>query len=161
MVKAYTTRVGSGPFVTELKGKIGNKIRKKGAEFGTTTGRPRRVGWLDLPLIRTAEMLNNFSDIAITKLDVLSGLKTIKVCTAYQLGKKKLLQMPVNASDIEKCKPIYKTFKGFEMPKKITCFNDLPMAAIDYLHFIQTETAIPIKIVSYGPKRSETLDLFG
>jgi len=161
VVKAYTTRVGSGPFVTELKGKTGEQIRKKGAEFGTTTGRPRRVGWLDLPLLRTAEMLNNFSDIALTKLDVLSGLKSIKVCIAYKFGKKKLLQLPANASDLEKCKPVYRTFKGFKMPKKITCFNDLPIEAIEYLHFIQTETSIPIKIVSYGPKRSETLDLFG
>jgi len=161
VVKAYTTRVGSGPFVTELKGALGEKIRKKGAEFGTTTGRPRRVGWLDLPLLRTAEMLNNFSDFAITKLDVLSGLKSIKVCTAYKLGKKKLLQLPANADDIAKCKPVYKTFKGFKMPKKIKSFDDLPIEAIEYLHFIQTETSIPIKIVSYGPKRSETLDLFG
>lgn len=160
VVKAYTTRVGSGPFVTEIKGKLAERIRRVGGEFGTTTGRPRRIGWIDLPMLRTAQMLNNFTDLAITKLDVLSGLKTLNVCVSYKLGKKELFQALPDTRQLEKCKPKYKKFKGFKLPKKIESFNSLPDEAIDYLHFIQGETGVPIKIISYGPKRSETLDLF-
>ncbi len=160
VVKAYTTRVGSGPFVTELSGKLADKIRKVGVEFGTTTGRPRRVGWLDLPLLRTSHLLNNFSDLAITKLDVLSGLKEVKVCVSYKLGGKELSLVPADSLELEDCKPVYESFKGFELPEKIEKFEDLPSEAVAYLEFIERETGVPVKIVSYGPKRSQTLNMF-
>jgi len=160
VVKAYTTRVGSGPFVTELEGKLADDLRKAGAEFGTTTGRPRRIGWLDLPLLRSAQMLNNFTDLAVTKLDVLNGIEPLKVCVKYRLGGKELLHVPFDTLDWEKCKPVYKSFKGFTLPKKIESFDDFPVEAIDYMHFLQGELSVPIKVISYGPKRSETLDLF-
>ncbi len=159
VVKAYTTRVGSGPFVTELSGKLAERIRKAGAEFGTTTGRPRRVGWLDLPLLRTSHLLNNFSDLAITKLDVLTGLKEIKVCVSYKLGEKELSLVPADSLKLEECKPVYESFEGFELPEKIEQFSDLPENARAYLQFIEKETGVPVKIVSYGPKRKETLNL--
>ncbi|MEM0360345.1 MAG: adenylosuccinate synthase [Candidatus Diapherotrites archaeon] len=160
VVKAYCTRVGSGPFVTEIKGALADKLREKGAEFGTTTGRPRRIGWIDLPMLRTAHTVNNFSDLAITKLDVLSGLKEINACVSYKCNSKKFFKVPFDTELLAKCKPEYKTFKGFELPEKISNFDDLPQEAIDFLRFVQGETGAPIKIISYGADRKQTLDLF-
>jgi len=160
VVKAYSTRVGSGPFPTELSGELAEKIREKGAEFGTTTGRPRRVGWLDLAMLRTAQRFNNFTDLAITKLDVLSGLKEIKVCNSVKVGGKELREWPADLGKLHKAKPVYKSFKSFELPEKIEKFDDLPLEAIDYLRFLEGEVGVPIKIVSYSPKRSDTLLLY-
>ncbi len=160
VVKAYCTRVGSGPFPTELSGKFADRIREKGAEFGTTTGRPRRVGWLDLTMLRTAQRLNNFTDLAITKLDVLSGLKELKACNSLKLGGKTLREWPADLAQLYKAKPQYRKFRPFTLPEKIASFSDLPDAAVEYLHFVQGETGVPIKIVSFGAKRSSTLLLY-
>lgn len=157
VTKAYTTRVGEGPFPTELHGKQATLLRKQGNEFGTTTGRPRRVGWLDLPLIRTAHRLNNFSELAITKLDVLSGFKEIKICTHYKVGGKKFSEVPMLSKDFEKAKPVYKSFKGFNVSGKEKTFSRLPKEAQNYLKFIEKNTGVKIALVSVGAKRNETI----
>jgi len=157
IVKAYTTRVGSGPFATELEGELGNHIREVGAEFGTTTGRPRRVGWLDLVLVRTASRMNGFTEIALTKLDVLNGLDQILVCTSYELEGKNIKEMPADTDLWGKCKPIYKKMPGFELKGNEKSFEDLPEKAREYVKFIETELSVPVKVVSIGPGRKETI----
>ncbi|MBN2067814.1 MAG: adenylosuccinate synthase [Candidatus Diapherotrites archaeon] len=157
IVKAYTTRVGSGPFVAELEGKLGDSIREAGAEFGTTTGRPRRVGWLDLVLLRTSQRLNGFTEMALTKLDVLNGLDEISVCTEYELGGKRINERPADIEDLKNCRPLFKKFKGFSIPKDVKAYSELPEEARQYVEFIEKELNVPIKIVSVGPDRKETL----
>ncbi len=155
IVKAYTTRVGSGVFMTELTDSIGEKIREKGHEFGTTTGRPRRCGWLDLVMLKYANRLNGFSSLAITKLDVLSGIKKIKVGVKYLLDGKEV-KYPLTIRQMEKCEIGYEEFDGFDVdkPKK---YNDLPKNAKKYLEFIEEYLKVPISIVSVGPERGETI----
>ncbi|MCD6478340.1 MAG: adenylosuccinate synthase [Candidatus Diapherotrites archaeon] len=157
VAKAYCTRVGSGPFVTELKGKLANFIREKGMEYGTTTGRPRRVGWLDLVMLRTASRICGFTELAITKLDVLSGLRKLKVCYAYKHCGKEHREVPANTFEVEKCRPVYREFKGFKLPEKIKSIKDLPKEARIYLRFIEKQVKVPIKIISYGPERKQTI----
>lgn len=160
IVKAYTTRVGNGPFPTELFDKTGELIRTVGAEFGTVSKRPRRCGWLDLTLIRTAARLSGFNYIAITKLDVLSKLSTIKICIGYNLNGKIIEEVPAMMNEFAKCKPLYRTFKGWK--KDISVINkweDLPKEARLYLEFIKKELSVPIKIISVGPDRNETIIL--
>jgi len=156
VVKAYTTRVGSGPFLTELLNKTGELIREKGKEYGTTTGRPRRCGWLDLEMIKYAKRLNGLDQIAITKLDVLSGIKKIKVAVSYSLKGKKV-SFPLTINQLEKCKVQYKEFDGFDVSPNTKTYNDLPKNAKVYLSFIENYLNSPISIVSIGPKRSETI----
>ncbi len=157
IVKAYTTRVGEGPFVTELEGKLGDEIREKGKEFGTTTGRPRRVGWLDLVLLKTSIRLNGFTEIALTKLDVLTGLEKIMVCTEYKWEREKIQELPADLEKLSKCKPVYKEMPGFEMDSSATSFGQLPKEAQDYVAFVEKELGIEAKIVSIGPGREETI----
>ncbi len=157
IVKAYTTRVGGGPFVTELEGDLAHTIREQGAEYGTTTGRPRRVGWLDLVLLRTAQRLNNFTEIALTKLDVLSGLDEIEICTEYKLNRETVRERPADIKDIMKCRPVYKKFRGFKLEGKLESFDQLPKEAKEYVQFIEKELNVPVKIVSIGPGREETI----
>lgn len=157
IVKAYTTRVGEGPFATELEGALAESVREKGAEFGTTTGRPRRVGWLDLVLLRTANRLNGFTEIALTKIDVLSGMKTIKVCTGYKCDGKTLKEMPADMSLLAQCTPVYAEMAGFEITGKEKKFPDLPKEAREYVAFMEKEIGIPAKIISIGPGREETI----
>ncbi len=157
IVKAYTTRVGSGPFPTELSGELADKIREQGNEYGTTTGRPRRVGWLDIPMLRTSTRLNGFTEFAITKLDVLSGLEELKIAVSYVCSGKEVQYFPYSTRSVEKASVNYKTFKGFELSGKEKKFGELPKDAKDYLQFIEKELGVPIKLVSIGPKRSETL----
>ena len=157
IVKAYTTRVGEGPFVTELEGEFANRIREKGQEFGTTTGRPRRVGWLDLPLLKTAQRLNQFTEIALTKIDVLTGLEEIQVCIEYDCDGEKLKEVPVDLEQVKKCKPVYRAFKGFEIRQGTEKFEELPKEARDYIKFIEEELKVGISIVSTGPGREETI----
>jgi len=157
VAKAYTTRVGSGPFVTELQGELGDKIREKGAEFGTTTGRPRRVGWLDLVLLRTAHRLNGFTEIALTKIDVLCGLKELNVCVAYECGGKKIQELPADMKMLEGCRPVYKKFAGFDFKKGAKKFAGLPKEAKEYVEFIEKELGGPVKILSVGAGREETI----
>ena len=156
IVKAYTTRVGEGPFPTELFDDTGEKLRKNGHEFGTTTGRPRRCGWLDLPMLRYSHRLNGFTQLALTKLDVLSGQKTIKVATAYRLGDKEV-GFQHDITILAKCEPVYEELPGFTLDQETPDFMGLPHEARDYISFIEGELGVPITIVSIGPKRKETL----
>jgi len=159
--KAYTTRVGAGPFPTELLDETGEKIRQKGGEFGTTTGRPRRCGWLDLVVLRYTSMLNNPNELALIKLDVLDGMKQILVCTDYEINGKNTKQFPADINVLGKAKPVYRTFKGWKQFDWAACKtrDDLPKEMREYISFIETELSVPIKFVSYGPDRSETLIL--
>ncbi len=158
VAKAYTTRVGGGPFPTELTDKTGEKIREIGAEFGATTGRPRRCGWLDLELLRFASKVNGFTGYAITKLDILDSFPEIKVATHYELKGKRINYEEISTEDLDKIKVIYKTFKGWQSKTNgITSFKKLPIEAQEYLNFIERETKTPIKLISTGSKRDETI----
>jgi adenylosuccinate synthase len=160
IVKAYTTRVGEGPLPTELFDKNGQHLQEKGHEFGTTTSRPRRCGWLDLIVVKHSCMLSGITKLAITKLDVLDELKTVKICTHYLLNGKKIEYFPANIEDVKKCKPIYKDFKGWNsIDKSSNKLTDLPNEAQNYLNFIEKETGVPISIVSIGPGRKETIEI--
>lgn len=160
VVKAYTTRVGEGPFPTELLNGIGEKLRTVGGEFGATTGRPRRCGWFDAELIRFAGEINGFTELAITKLDILDTFKEIKICTHYILNGKKVSYYDGDANFLSKVKPVYKIFKGWERSTKgiIKC-KDLPLEAKRYLKQIEKLTGTPIKYVSTGAKRDEIIKI--
>ena len=158
IVKAYTTRVGSGPFPTELFDEIGDKIQKKGAEFGATTGRRRRCGWLDTVILRNAARLNGLTGLVITKLDVLDGLEDLKVCTGYEHNGKIIRDFPASLKTLGFCKPIYEVLPGWmEDISDIRKIEDLPKNARQYLNRIAELTETPIDIVSVGPGREETI----
>lgn len=158
IVKAYTTRVGNGPFPTELLNSTGKEIREQGGEFGTVSKRPRRCGWLDLALVRTASALSGFDYLAITKLDVLSNLSTIKVCVAYKINGKIVREVPAGMQDFLKCRPIYKTFKGWQKDiARVKKFNDFPRETRIYLKFIEKELKVPLKIISIGAERNSNI----
>lgn len=155
--KAYMTRVGEGPMPSEIEEEIGNVIRSKGAEFGTTTGRARRCGWLDLPVLRRACELNGATELTVTKLDVLSGMKKVKVCKYYRLDGKKLLFPPVSTNDFERARPVYKEFLGWQGFKNPKDFSSLPRNAKNFLNYVEGELKILIKIVSFGPERNQNI----
>ncbi len=156
IVKAYCTRVGSGPFPTELNDETGELLRTKGHEFGSTTGRPRRCGWLDLPALKYSIMINGVTQLILTKSDVLSGFKTLKICTHYLVDGKPSDHFPFEVN--ESIDPIYKDFKGWDNNiTKATKNNDLPKELKEYIAFIEKETGVPVTIVSVGPKRDEII----
>lgn len=158
ITKAYTTRVGSGPFPTELHDELGEELRKKGAEFGATTGRPRRCGWLDLVALKYAIRTNGLTSIALMKMDVLSGLDEIKVCTAYKTAEGEVEEFPMSSWDITEVSPVYQTLQGWsEEIDNIDNYDDLPQAAKDYIQFIAEKTDTPVDVVSIGPSRKQTL----
>jgi adenylosuccinate synthase len=158
VAKAYTTRVGSGPLPTELADAHGEHLRKRGNEFGTVTGRPRRTGWLDLAVLRTAAMLNGLDAIALTKLDVLDEFDEIPVCTGYKVRGETWRTFPTFAIDHHDYQPEYRTFKGWKKSiVGITNFDELPGEAKDYIRFIEDETECRISIVSTGARREETI----
>ncbi len=160
IVKAYTTRVGEGPLPTELFDKTGEYLQQKGHEFGTTTSRPRRCGWLDLVVVKHSCMISGITKLAITKLDVLDNLETVKICTKYELRGKEIDYFPANIEDVKKCKPVYKEFKGWnKINGNSTKFADLPKEAQEYLKFIEKELKTPIAIISIGPRRKETIEV--
>ena len=166
VVKAYTSRVGKGPVPTELTDKNGEKIREKGKEYGTTTGRPRRCGWLDLVNIRYTVMINDLSSLAVTKLDVLGGLKKLKVCVAYKYKNKTVKDQPFDLSVFRECRPIYKELKGWkdlsETEWEIIAeegYYSLPKTLRDYLRFIENNVGVQVKMISFGPGRKFTIDL--
>ena len=160
IVKAYTTRVGEGPMPTELFDETGKHLSEKGHEVGTTTSRLRRCGWLDLVVVGHSCMLSGITKLAITKLDVLDGLKTLKICTEYQLNGKKVDFFPADIEQVKKCKPLYKEFKGWnKIDENSTRLADLPEKAQEYLQFIEAELKTPIAIVSIGPGRKETIEV--
>jgi adenylosuccinate synthase len=151
VAKAYTTRVGAGPFPTELNDKILDYFRNKGVEFGATTGRPRRCGWLDLVLLKRALMLNGINEIVITKLDVLDGLERIKVCIGYKYKNRKCKKFPYSLENIT---PIYKEFRGWSgETNKVRKFSNLPKAAREYVNFIENFLGTRAGFISVGEKR--------
>ncbi len=164
VVKAYTTRVGAGPFPTELMDQTGDLLRKRGAEFGTTTGRPRRCGWLDIVILRYATRVNGMTDMAITKLDVLDGFKTLKICIAYHYKDKLLYEFPETLSVLEQCVPEYIEMPGWQEDiSGVTRWGDLPANARAYLNKIEEITGVKQSLIAVGAKRSQTIvngDLF-
>ncbi len=160
IVKAYTTRVGRGPFPTELFDEVGDRIQEKGAEFGATTGRRRRCGWLDTVLLRNAVRLNGLTGLAITKLDVLGGLEEIKVCTAYELNGRQIDRFPANLDELAACRPVYESLPGWQEDIcGIRRQGDFPAAVRTYLSRIEDLVKTPIDIISVGPGREETIVL--
>lgn len=158
ITKAYTTRVGSGPFPTEIPGELGERIRREGGEFGATTGRARRTGWLDLVALKYAIRINGITNIALMKLDILSGHDRIEVCTAYRLDGQEIKDLPTNTADLARVEPVYKALTGWsEDLTQVRSLQDLPQAARDYIQFIGNELATPIDVVSVGPGREQTL----
>jgi adenylosuccinate synthase len=160
VVKAYTTRVGNGPFPTELSDEIGNKLREIGGEYGATTGRPRRCGWFDAPVVRKAAAVNGLTHLAITKLDVLDTFKEIKICTSYKLEGKDLLFFPNRLAQVSLCEPIYETVPGWECSTaNCRSWSDLPPNAQKYLTRISELADVKIGIISIGAKRDESIVL--
>jgi adenylosuccinate synthase len=158
ITKAYTTRVGNGPFPTELDEKMGDRVRKIGGEFGATTGRPRRCGWFDAVVVKRSADLNGLTKLAITKLDVLDSLEKIKICTAYRLNGKSLEEFPGNAAELEKVEPVYEEMDGWQhQTRDIRNFNDLPELAKKYLDRLSALVDIPIALISVGPSREQTI----
>jgi adenylosuccinate synthase len=158
ITKAYCTRVGGGPFPTELLGAEGEDLRKRGNEFGAVTGRPRRTGWLDLPLLRYAGMINGISWLVVTKLDVLDHLKEIPVCVVYKVDGKETEEIPAQASGYEKIECIYRKMPGWATPTQaMKTVEELPKAARDYLAFIEKETGARVGMISTGPDREQTI----
>lgn len=159
VVKAYTTRVGGGPFPTELLDAVGDAVRARGNEFGTTTGRPRRIGWLDLVVLRQSVMINGLDEIALTKLDVLDDREEIPVCTSYELPDGKVVRdFPRHEAIAGRVTPRFETLKGWKTNTVgIRDFDKLPAAARDYVRFIEEQLETPIPIVSTGPRREETI----
>lgn len=158
IAKAYTTRVGKGPFVTEEDNETGDKIRVAGNEFGTTTGRPRRCGWFDAVMVKYSARINGMTSIALMLLDVLTGFEKIKICTGYKLGDKVIQNFPASLKDLSKCEPIYEEIEGWsEDISEAKSFEELPENAKKYIEKIEELIEIPVKIVSIGPKRSETI----
>lgn len=158
VAKAYTTRVGEGPFPTELEGTVGQALCDRGAEFGTTTGRQRRCGWFDAVIGRYAVRINGLDCLAITKLDVLDELDEIQVCVAYELDGERCINFPSNARQFARCRPIYKTLPGWKQSTAdCRTLDDLPSQALDYLKFLAELMEVPIAIVSLGASRDQTI----
>jgi adenylosuccinate synthase len=158
ILKAYTTRVGEGPFPTELHDATGDALQRKGGEFGATTGRKRRCGWLDGVVASDAVRLNGLTGLAITKLDVLSGQSRIKMATSYKLDERTLRAMPANVRDAGRVEPVYEEIAGWQSEiNEITAYEDLPVEAKDYIKRIEDFTGVETVIVSVGPDRDETL----
>src|SRR5690606_22129320 len=155
--KAYTTRVGSGPFPTELFDEVGEKMAKVGNEFGAVTGRPRRCGWLDLVALKYAVAVNGVTQLMMMKSDVLSGFKTLKICTAYNYKGQTINHLPYNIEP-ENVTPVYIEMKGWkEDLTKMRETDKLPQELIDYIEFLEKELEVPIKLVSVGPDRTQTI----
>ncbi len=158
IVKAYTTRVGEGPFPTELHDEMGAHIAKVGHEFGATTGRPRRCGWFDGVVARYAAMVGGINEWALMKLDVLDAVETIKVCVAYEVDGERIDNVPASIRKLERCKPIYEEFKGWNTPTtECTTWEELPEQAQKYIEYLEELTGVKVSILSVGPKRSSTL----
>jgi adenylosuccinate synthase len=156
VAKAYTTRVGEGPFPTEESGELGARLREQGGEYGVTTGRPRRCGWLDLVSLRYSQRVNSFTELAITKLDVLSGLPELRVCVAYELEGRRIEGFPVWASELASARPIYESLPGWEEDiRGVRSFEDLPANARRYLEFVEDALGIPVTLVGVGPREEE------
>lgn len=160
IVKAYSTRVGEGPFITELQGEEADALRSKGAEFGATTGRPRRVGWLDLCVVKQAVRINGLTETAITKIDILSGYEKLPVCIGYEIDGRQYDSVPASLKDYAKAKPIYKVFDGWQEDiSGITKYEDLPENCQKYVEFIEEFTGTKVALVSVSPEREGNIIL--
>ncbi|HCU23988.1 MAG TPA: adenylosuccinate synthase [Deltaproteobacteria bacterium] len=160
IAKAYTTRVGGGPFPTELQDATGEYLRKQGDEFGSTTGRPRRCGWLDLVVIRHAMRANGLTSLTLTKLDVLSGLKTLRICTGYRLGGKTMKTVPPTVEALQQVQPVYQDIRGWDEDLSgVTRWKQMPAAAKRYVERVETLLGLPIISVSVGPSREQHIVL--
>lgn len=158
IAKAYTTRVGEGPFPTELTDELGEKLRQRGCEFGTTTGRPRRCGWLDAVILRYAARVNGLTDLAVTKLDVLDDFPVLKICVGYRYEGKMLYEFPENIGILAKCVPEYIEMPGWQKDlSDVTEWADLPKEAQDYIAKIEELSGVKQSIVAVGPRRSQTI----
>jgi adenylosuccinate synthase len=158
VVKAYTTRVGGGPFPTEQDNPTGDRIRQVGKEFGTVTGRPRRCGWFDAVAVRHAARVSGSTEIALMLLDVLSGFEELKVAVAYEIKGRRVTELPSSLLDFQECRPIYEAVPGWS--EDITGarqWSDLPAAARDYVEFLGRQIQVPVSIVSVGPDRGQTI----
>jgi adenylosuccinate synthase len=156
--KAYITRVGGGPFPTELHDEVGEHIRKRGKEFGAVTGRPRRCGWFDVPLLRYSAMINGFDSLVITKLDVLDDLEEIPVCTEYRADGELVSDMPVSSDDLGKVIPVLESLPGWHSPTfGISEYDKLPLKAREYLDYLEKMTGVEVGCVSTGPERNQTI----
>jgi adenylosuccinate synthase len=158
VVKAYSTRVGQGGFPTELDNELGEKIRQIGGEYGATTGRPRRCGWLDLVVVNHSVRLNGLTGIAITKMDVLTGISPLKIATAYELDGRIIDRVPAHIDDLGRLKPVYREVKGWDEPLDLCrSYDDLPKNARDYVETIEHLTGVPVALVSVGPSREQSI----
>lgn len=157
VAKAYTSRVGDGPFPTELHDELGQHIREVGKEYGTTTGRPRRVGWFDAVVVRHARRVSGITDLSVNSLDVLTGIPTLRICTSYRYKNEIITSYPANLEHLDDCEPIYEELPGWEEDiTGVTSLDDLPVNARHYLERIAQLTGIPLSIFSVGPDRSQT-----
>jgi adenylosuccinate synthase len=159
VMKAYATRVGSGPFPTELLDETGDRIRERGNEVGTTTGRPRRVGWFDAVPVRFAVAVNSVSSIMLNKLDILSGLESIPLCVAYEIDGRRVDRWPSSAATLARATPIYERFEGWSEPiHDVRSLAGLPDAARRYVSAVEELAGVPIVLVSVGPERTQTIE---
>jgi adenylosuccinate synthase len=160
VTKAYTTRVGSGPFPTELNDEVGRQLASRGNEFGATTGRARRCGWFDAAALKRAIQINGVSGLGVTKLDVLDGMETVQLAIGYRVNGARSDILPVGAEALEGCEPVYEEVPGWkESTVGLTRFGQLPGAAQDYLKRIEQVCAVPIDLISTGPERAQTIVL--
>jgi adenylosuccinate synthase len=158
VVKAYTTRVGEGPFPTEQDNEVGEALRARGGEFGATTGRPRRCGWLDVVALRHAVRVNGLTGLVITKLDVLDDVAEIKICTSYRRGSETVTEFPKSAAVLEECEPVYETVPGWQATTGgLTSYDGLPEAARSYLAAIERMLDVPVALISTGARRDELI----
>jgi adenylosuccinate synthase len=156
--KAYITRVGGGPFPTEALDGTGDRIRRRGNEFGAVTGRPRRCGWFDVPLLRYTAAINGFDSLVVTKLDVLDEFDSIPVCTGYRSGTREVAEMPPTVAEIERVEPVYESLPGWRAATfGISSYHDLPEKARDYLAFLENQTGVEVGCISTGPERNQTI----
>ncbi|MBL8626883.1 MAG: adenylosuccinate synthase [Myxococcales bacterium] len=159
ITKAYATRVGAGPFPTELHGDAAEALRQAGGEFGATTGRPRRCGWLDLPALRLGVRLSGMDGLALTKLDVLANMPEVKVCVAYKLDGREVDELPTDLDDIARAEPVFASYPGWGSLAGVTQFDDLPTTTRQYVDTVQRLAGVPFYLVSVGPDRAETIVL--
>ena len=159
ITKAYATRVGAGPFPTELHGDLAERLRQAGGEFGATTGRPRRCGWLDLPALRLGVRLSGMDGLALTKLDVLAGFPEVQVCVAYRLDGRELDELPTDLDDIARAEPVFARYPGWDRLGEVRSRDDLPATTRSYVDAIEKLAGVPFVLVSVGPDRAETITL--